>query len=119
MRRVGESDARLEVVLIRVPEPAMLRVGKDQSAFYAEAAGRNLRDRIRGVGRFRCRFDRAADGRVKSSNVAVVALGSSALQLISQTKIQREPASHLPVIMKKSSVVKCLVRPRSIAIDES
>src|SRR5215471_1838171 len=97
----------------------MLGVGKDQSALYAETARRNLRDRIRGVSRFGGRFDRTADSWIETSDVAVKALGGSAFQLVPQADVQREPACHLPIVVKEGPVVQSLIRSRGVAIDES
>src|SRR5262245_10273302 len=117
--RVSKSHAWLEIVFVRVPETAMLCVGEDQSTLYAEAAGRNLGDWIGGVSRLGLRFDRAADGGVKAADVSVVALSSCPLQLVAQTEIQGEPASHLPVVVNESPIVEGLIRPRRVSVDES
>src|SRR5260370_40925513 len=105
MRRVSKPDARLEVVLIRVPEGAVLSIGEEESALYRETACWNFRNGVGGIGSFRRGLDRAAHVRIKAADVAVVAFGRRTFYLIPQTEIQGQPLIHLPIVVKEDSVV--------------
>src|SRR6267142_2421008 len=91
MRCVSKTNARLKVVLICIPETAMLSIGEEEAALDAETAGRNFRDRVGSVGSFGRSLDRVAHVRIKATDVAVVAFGRRTFHLIPQPEIQGKP----------------------------
>ncbi len=105
MRRVSKANARLEVVLVRIPEAAMLRISEQQAAFHGETAHRNFRERVGGVSNFRCCLNRTAHVAIKATDVAVVAFSIRPFHFIPQTEIQGQPLIDLPIVVKEDPVI--------------
>src|SRR5216117_2962925 len=101
MELVTGADARLPIVLVRIPETAILFVCEKKSALDRKNARGNLRDRTGGVSGLRGGLNRTADVRIKAANVAVVALRIRPFYLISQTEVERQFVSHFPIVVEK------------------
>src|SRR5262245_14634322 len=102
---VGDADARLHVVFVRVPEAAIVVIGEEQTAFDIEVGGRDFGDRFGRVCRLGRSLDGIGDGAIEADDIAVEPFGRRVLQFPAHAEVERQLARRPPIIVEEEALI--------------